>query len=100
MAAGEVLQVEVRIDQAGPRPPAQPNHASSTAGGRTRALPNRQDSSIDSRRHLGYASREQRRLNHSPYVLAMISFMISSVPAPIRARRASRHARSTGNSRM
>ena len=35
-----------------------------------------------------------------PYDLAMISFMISSVPAPIRASLASRHARSTGNSRM
>ena len=50
---------------------------------------------------LGNAAREQHGgCFHRPYVLAMISFMISSEPAPIRASRASRQARSTGNSRM
>ena len=37
---------------------------------------------------------------HSPIVLPMISFMISSVPPPIGPRRASRTARSMPYSRM
>jgi len=44
--------------------------------------------------------RAKRKNPHSPIVLPMISFMISSVPPPIGPRRASRTARSMPYSRM
>ena len=100
------FEVDVRIDQAGPargraagRPrrdglprPARPSPTArilpSTPAATSGSATLRRETGLD---HAGF---------HRPYVLAMISFMISSVPAPMRARRASRHARSTGNSRM
>ena len=66
VAIGEPLEVDMRIDQAWPRPAAQPDHTTSPAGRRTRGFPHRQDPSVDAGRDLGHASREQRRLDHRP----------------------------------
>ena len=99
LAVDQALEVDVRINQPWPGVAAQSHHLGLPAGRRPRLRPDRDDPAVE-RRHLRRASGEENGRDQRPYDLAMISFMISSVPAPIRARRASRQARSTGNSRM
>src|SRR5437764_197513 len=79
---------------------AQAHDLRATAGRGACSLTDGQDPPVGTGRDLRLAAGEENRARalHKPYVLAMISFMISSVPAPIRARRASRQALSTGNS--
>ena len=92
----------MRVDQAGPGGAAHAHDLGARAGRGARTLTDGQDPPVGTGRDLRLAAGEENRARalHKPYVLAMISFMISSVPAPIRARRASRQALSTGNSRI
>src|SRR5437867_11848460 len=91
--------MDVRVNESGPRGAPQPNHLGAATRCSTRFWADGDDAAVE-RRHIGRTSCEQDRLDQRPYDFAMISFMISSVPAPILASRASRHALSTGNSRM
>ena len=99
LAIRETFEMDVRVNESGPHGAPQPNHLGAATRCSTRFWADGDDAAVK-RRHLGRTSCEQDRLDQRPYDLAMISFMISSVPAPILASRASRHALSTGNSRM
>src|SRR5439155_1344602 len=99
LAVRESLEVDVGIDKARPGDATEPHDLRPPSRCRPRPCPDGEDPSVK-RRHLRLASGVQNRLNQRPYDLAMISFMISSVPAPIRASRAPRPARSTGNPGM
>jgi hypothetical protein len=66
VAIRESFKVDVRIDQAGPRPPAQPDNFRAAPRRRPRSPTHGEDPAIDARRHLRLTTREQRGLDHRP----------------------------------
>src|SRR5229473_1431280 len=93
--------MDMGVDQSGPCGSPEPDQLGAATRRRACTPADADDPSVRSCGDLWLAAREQNGpLHQRPYVLAMISFMISSEPAPMRPRRALRHALSTGNSCM
>src|SRR3989442_12768390 len=95
LAMRETFEMDVRVNESGPRGAPQPNHLGAATRCSTRFWADGDDAAVK-RRHLGHTSCEQDRLDQRPSDLAMISFMISSVPAPILAGPPSGSAHQTG----
>jgi hypothetical protein len=58
--------VDVRIDEARPRAALQPHHFGAASSRGARAVADREDPTVHSRRNLWLATRKQRGLDHRP----------------------------------
>jgi hypothetical protein len=66
VAIRESFKVDVRVDQAGPRPPAKLDYFGAAPRRSPRRLAHGQDPPVNARCNLRLATREQRGLIHRP----------------------------------